>query len=137
MPLLYDIPRSLLADVDSGKIELFNAILKDVATGRIVGHVQQTNALEALLGSAFQGAQVTLSNGFSPLGLVSAFQNEQIRRSLGAMQSTLGLLQNLQIGALALSGVGLGVSVAGFALMLRRLKGIDAQLNVLESKVKA
>ena len=83
MPLLYDIPRSLLADVDAGKVELFNAILKDVATGRIVGHVQQTNALEAPLGSAFQGAQVTLSSGFGPLG---SFLPNRTSRSDGASE---------------------------------------------------
>jgi len=36
---------------------------------------------------------------------------------------------------LAVSGLGIGVSVAGFALMLKRLKGIEVHLGTLEAKI--
>ncbi len=135
-PLPYAIPQALQADLALGKIELFNAVLKEVATGRIVGHVQQTGVLDGLLGSAFQGVQSTLSGGFSPLGLISVIRNRQIGSQLSAMQGTSGLLQNLQIGTLALSGAGLGVSVVGFAMMLRRLDAIGAHLEALEARIE-
>jgi hypothetical protein len=75
--------------------------------------------------------------GFANLGLgaASVIQNQQIKSRLAEVQSSLALLKNLQIGTLAVSGLGLGVSVAGFAVMLKRLKGIEAHLGTIEAKI--
>jgi len=53
------------------------------------------------------------------------------------VQSSLALLQNVQFGTLAVSGLGLGVSVVGFAVMLKRLKGIETHLGTIEAKIEA
>lgn len=45
------------------------------------------------------------------------------------------MLQNLQLGTLAVAGLGLGVSVVGFSIMLKRLKGIEAHLGTIEAKI--
>lgn len=55
-------------------------------------------------------------------GTASIVKNEQIKSRLATVQSSLALVPNLQIGTLAVSGLGLGVSVAGLAAMLKRLK---------------
>jgi len=47
------------------------------------------------------------------LGAASVIQNQQIKSRLVEVQSSLAVLQNLQIGTLAVSGLGLGVSVVG------------------------
>ncbi|MCF3974420.1 hypothetical protein [Paracoccus salsus] len=91
--------------------------------------------VQSLLNSALSGVGATLQNGFSPLGVVALIQNQQIKSRLAEVQSSLALLQNLQIGTLAVSGLGLGVSVAGFAVILKRLKGIEAQLGTIEAKI--
>lgn len=133
--LLYKIPESLVAGYQSGQFQLFGSILKDTANGRIIGHVQQTGILDTFTRSALQAVQAPLTGGFSPLGVVSIWQNGQISGRLRDMQGTLGLLQNMQIGTLAVSGVGLGISVAGFALVLNKLKGITSHLETLENKI--
>lgn len=119
----------------SGEVRLFGAILKEAATGRILGHVQQTSVLGKILGSVFNvGGTVPGTPVTSLLSGVSILQNEQIKSRLGAMQHSLGLLQNMQIGALTLSGIGLGVSVVGFAVMNQRLDGISRQIATLDGK---
>lgn len=132
MPLLYEIPLQLQALVSSQKASLVGAIIKDNATGHILGHVQQASGLTSVLGQAAGGV---LSSGFSPLGMMSVVQNEQIRRGVAELQNGMILMQNLQYGTLALSGLGLGVSIAGFAATLARLKAIETRLGALEDAV--
>ncbi|MHA3977261.1 hypothetical protein ACW9UR_06195 [Halovulum sp. GXIMD14794] len=134
-PMSYVIPAAHLFAYETGGVELFGAILKDTATGRIVGHVQPTQVLDELLNIASGGVGNTISQGFSPLGAVSAVQNQAIIGKIAAIQQTLGVLQTLQVASLAVSGLGLGVSVAGFAVMHRRLNGIDAAIEKLSGAV--
>lgn len=132
MPLLYEIPLQLQALIGSQQASLVGAIIKDNTTGQILGHVQQASGLTSMLGNAAGGV---LSSGFSPLGMMSVVQNEQIRQGVAELQNGMILMQNLQYGTLALSGLGLGVSIAGFAATLARLKAIEARLEALETAV--
>lgn len=141
--LLYKIPEALVLSVASGKAKLIGAIIHDAITGRTLGHVQQT----AALGDILKLAMPVVGGAFPPLGAVvagvqtlasgiSIVQNEQIKSRLAAVQSSLGLIQNMQIASLAVSGLGLGVSVAGFAVMNQRLKGISSHLKTLDGKIE-
>lgn len=47
----------------------------------------------------------------------------------GGVQEALGALQNLQYANLALSGLNLAVSIAGFAIVCKKLNAISDQLN--------
>lgn len=129
--LLYDIPPALRFAMDNGGAQLFGAIIKDTTTGQILGHVQQTAALPKLL----ETVAGTALNGFSPLSAISVVQNETLRRGVAALQEGMVLMQGLQFGTLALSGLGLGVSVAGFAVMAHKLNGIDKRLDQIAGAI--
>lgn len=131
MALLYDIPFSLQAAVGNGSASLVGAIIKDNITGKILGHVQHTGAASEVL-SAVSGLPLS---GFSPLGAVSVLQNMRLQRGIGVLQESMVLMQALQYGTLALSGLSLGVSVAGFAMMDRRLKDIRKHLGEIDSAI--
>lgn len=132
IPLLYAIPTGLVAQVASGQVQLFGAILKDSVTGQIVGHVQQTGLLNQMLSSA------AALPAFQPLQVAASLAGDwKILSKLNEMNETLNLLQVLQIGSLAVSGVGLGVSIAGFALVIKRLNAIQEHLSVLEERIDA
>lgn len=133
MPLLYAIPPGLDALVSSGQAQLIGAIIKDISSGQILGHVQQTQGFV----QAFSQAGGTLAQtGFSPLGIAGVVQNEQIKSSLAQLHQGVGLLQNLQIANIALTGIGLGVSIAGFAVMNMRLNAIETNLGTLREEVR-
>jgi hypothetical protein len=51
------------------------------------------------------------------------------------VQESLGVLQNLQYANLALSGLNLAVSVAGFAIVCKKLNGISEQLHQQSEKL--
>ena len=67
--------------------------------------------------------------------------SEQISRLLetlsgaGGLQESLGGLQALQYANLALSGLNLAVSVAGFAIVCKKLNGISEQLHQQSEKL--
>ncbi len=133
--LTYKIPEAVQAAYEAGSVELFGAVLKNTSTGQIVAHVQPTSVLDTFLNTATNGVVSTVSQGFSPLGAIGVVQNQVIGQQLRAMGVQLDLLQSLQIGSLAVSGLGLGVSIAGFAMVAKRLNGIECQLVDLSAKV--
>jgi hypothetical protein len=135
MLFLRAVPPEVVDGVTSGLYKVTGSVVREVSSGRGVAFLQETSVFQSLFGSAMQGVGATLQNGFSPLGLVSIIQNQQIKSRLAEVQSSLTLLQNLQIGTLAVSGLGLGISVAGFAMMLKRLKGIASHLDTIEAKI--
>ncbi len=106
-----------------------------MATGRVLAHVQPTGIFQTLAQSALQGVTSTLTQGFNPLGILTVIQNQQIKNRLAEVQSSLSLLQNMQVANLAVSGLGLGVSVVGFAVMLKELKSIKNQIDALSDRV--
>ncbi len=110
----------------------YGALLKDVNTGRIVAHVQETGALSKLV-------DMGLSLGGGPLdsatGIYGIVQNEQIKARLDVMQSMMGTLQGLQVATLASSVVGIGVTVASTMMILQRLRDLKTGLSRIEDKV--
>lgn len=134
MPLLYAIPSALQAAIDSGGAQLVGAIVKDTASGQILGHVQQTSLTSHILNGIGNLGESAL-NSFTPLGVVSVVQNEHLRQGVAALKEGMILMQGLQYGTLALSGLGLGVSVAGFAVMNSRLNRIETRLAEIAEAV--
>lgn len=100
------------------------ALIKDRATGQIVGHLQETVRWGLL-------ARMPIPGG-NPLELVTeAIQVAQLAK----IQQTLNTVQTLAtVGAVA-SVASLGVSIAGFALVLSKLKRMDGKLDQALSKI--
>lgn len=136
MLFLRAVPPELVEGVTSGLYKVTGSVVREVSSVRGVAFLQETSAVQSLVNSAFSGFGAVLQNGFNPLAVVALVQNQQIKSRLAEVQSSLALLQNLQVGTLAVSGLGLGVSVVGFAVMLKRLKGIEAQLGAIEAKIE-
>lgn len=132
MPLLYAIPHALQSLISSGQAQLIGAVIKDVSSGQILGHVQQTHGFAQAL---MQAGGAVAQTGFSPLGVIGAIQNEQIKSSMMRLGEGMALLQNLQFASMALSGIGIGVSVAGFAIMNMRLNAIEAHIGALREEI--
>ncbi|PZQ50400.1 MAG: hypothetical protein DI556_07545 [Rhodovulum sulfidophilum] len=118
--VLFEVPPALAAGLANGSIQRFGAILKSAETGRIVAHMQETG-----LGPTLLWRMADFSAG-GPLGLVGqavqVVQNEQIK-------AAIGVLHQLQLSNMILSGVGIGISAAGFAVVTAKIarlqKGVD------------
>lgn len=136
MILLRAVPPELVHGVASGLYKVTGSVVRDVASGRGVGFLQETGMLQTILSSVMNsGGNPVVGFANFGLGAASVIQNQQIKSRLAEIQSSLVMLQNLQLGTLAVAGLGLGVSVVGFSIMLKRLKGIEAHLGTIEAKI--
>lgn len=116
----FDIPSGLKALYDAGQLRRYGAVLKDVSTGRYVGQLKEVGSL----GQEIASLPVNpLSTGVEVLNLVG--QNAQ----LSALMAAMGTVQLLSGVAAVASVANLGVSVAGFAIVLTKLKRMDAKLD--------
>ncbi len=129
----FTIPFSVAAEhipgLLSGQVVRYGAILKDASTGQILGHVQETGAVQKLLqaGLSFDPTGAT--------GLIGVAQNAAMMSKLNAMQQALGSLQVLQYASLFSSVIGVGVTAASTAMILKRLNAVDDALAVIEASI--
>lgn len=115
MSILFDVPAQFANEALYTRV---GAVIKDKVTGHIVAHVQETG----LWGLA---RHLPLPGG-GPLNLIT--QGIQIFQ-LAKIQRTLDTVQTLAtVGAVA-SVASLGVSIAGFGLVLARLGRMDQKLD--------
>jgi hypothetical protein len=121
----------------------YGAVLKDAGTGQIVGHLKETGDMASIL-SKLATSPLKIANAANPLSFVpdligqgyNAYQIKGVQRSVGEVK---GLVEGLQLAtnvAAISSVVGLGVSVAGFAVVNNKLKKIDAKIDAVADDVQ-
>lgn len=106
----------IIAGIQSGFYTVWGGVVRiaqgNPGGGQIVGHLQ-------FPGDAGQASE----------------QIAGLQQALSGAQESLGVLQNLQYANLALSGLNLAVSVAGFAIVCKKLNGISEQLQQQSEKL--
>ena len=102
MPIHMEVPAQFLQAIIDGRLASYGCVVKNVASGRIVGHLKEVG-LETLCQSG------------------GALRHLHLIGSVGA----------------AASVIGLGVSVAGFGLVLRRLDRLEHNLNQAVGRLRA
>jgi len=125
------IPEQFLKRLAAGDVVRHGAILQEVVSGKIVGHLKEVGGLGDILSRM----------PFNPLGAVTEVANlglniqqsiklQQVQKSLDALQ----LVNN--VGAIS-SVATLGVSAAGFAVVIERLKRIESKLDSVASDIRS
>ena len=135
--LLRQVPPELLEAVRIGTLKLYGSIIRDASSGQITGFLQETGAApklaQALRGvGALDATPVGAAMRVADLGMgaASLVQNEQIK-------AQLRLVTNLQLGNLLLTGVGIGVSIAGFAIVAARIAEVGTKIDKLADTLEA
>ena len=145
MSIPMEPPTTFMAQLAAGKLVRYGAILKDVNTGQIVGHLKEVGDLGSWLSNidlpplSMLGNvnPVTLVTGAANLGL-QATANMQlvgIKERVIRIQATLeGMQLATNVAALA-SVASLGISVAGFAAVNRKLTHIESKLDAVANDI--
>ncbi|MFG6082191.1 hypothetical protein ACEUZ9_002834 [Paracoccus litorisediminis] len=131
MSIPFQIPAEFITRIATGEAVRYGAIIKDAASGHVLGHLQETNALRSAVN---MGSALTSLN---PAGVTAVVQNMVITSKLNALQSAMGTMQTLQMATLASSVIGIGVTAASTAIILKRLSAVDASVRRLEKSVDA
>lgn len=124
----FEVPERFIGMIAAGTARRIGATIRDTATGQILAHVQETGQLPIMLSP--NPAGLILSAGQLVSSLVSNYQLHRIKEMLVG-------LQMLTAASLAVSAVGIGVSVAGFALVVQRLKQLERQVAGVGQEVLA
>ena len=129
----FEIPTKWSAQLATGELVRYGGLLKDVGTGKIVAHLQETGVAQSVLSSLVSGAPTPLSlvSGLinASTGVYTAVQVGQIGTQINQLKTMVETLQSLQVATLGLSLAGVGASVAGFLYMRKRFNALDGRLD--------
>jgi len=120
-------PVEFLSQLQSGEFIRYGAILKDAGSGQIVGHLKEAGNLASMMSQLPVSPLGAISTAS---GIVQNFQLKKIQETLNVLQMTVG------VGAAA-SVATLGVSVIGFAVVLKKLKQMDSKLESMDGSIQA
>lgn len=131
---LRTIPEHLIEGVRTGSYKVFGSVVRNVATGKGVGFLQEAAPLASI---ALNGASLGPIGAAADLGLgvVQVVQNETIKAGIARLQDAVGMLQGLGIVNLALGAAGVGVSIAGFAVMSSKIDGMKQALRGIADQI--
>ena len=157
--LLRAVPEVFKASVASGNVKVYGSILKDVASGKIVGHLEAVK-LPKIIGGVFSGAAKGALSGAatgnpvmagisaatgaiqSVSGIVGNVQNQKMISQLTQMGmqltqistklSTVATLGWVNVG---MSAVSLGVTAVGMVVLTKKLNHIQSDINAISNKL--
>lgn len=135
MTIPFDVPADFAARYAAKELVRYGTLLKDAGSGRIVAHLQETGGTHALL----ELAKNLPLNPFKAVEVVSSVAaNLQLYRLDAKIERTMDLLRlglGLQTGGLAMAALGLGVTIAGFARVKKRMDALSVKLDGLSELV--
>lgn len=102
-------------------------MVKDAISKQVVSHLQPAGALTKVLASVTGG----------PLGALDAVSSVAANAQLIQIKSLLETLQTVATIGAAASVLNLGVSIGGFALVLSKLRAMDAKLDGIARQLDA
>lgn len=117
------------AELASGELVRFGALLKDSVSGKVVAHLQETGMLQQVLG------KVSVLP-FSPVSALTAMSSVGANIQLQQLTNLVQTLQMLQVANLGLSISGIGISVTGFAIINKKLNALGNQISLLKDQVE-
>lgn len=127
---LREVPEHLVKGVVTGEYTVTGSILR-AASGQIVGHLQETGSFSSIVsvlinGGGVPGPMLAIKSADAALRVVNTIQNEQIKAGIAIVQS-------LQVATLAASGLSIGVSVAGAAILHKQIAKVERKINEIEA----
>lgn len=130
-----DIPEKLADEVASGKVIRYGAILKDVNTGRIVGHLKESKDLINLV-SKVPVNPVQMVSGVVECAssLAANYQIHQQGIKIDYLATQVKNLTGVVKFAATASSISAIASIGTFALCAAKFKAIDDRLRIIEKK---
>jgi hypothetical protein len=123
------IPDEYLVGVMTGAYKVCGGVIRN-PSGQIVAHL--INVGSSLASAHPVGA--TVSAAFDALNTVQLYK---LGKSIKAVEAATAQLVGLAQGIMALSGLTLGVSAAGFIFLSKKLNQIDQKLNEIAKDMVA
>jgi hypothetical protein len=131
MTIPFDIPGQWMGKVLSGDYIRYGSIIKEAASGKIIGHLQEAGGLGIIQGF------VSSANPLSAItGVVNTVQLSGISNKINSVMEQMEVLQlTAQVGAAA-SIIGIGVSVVGFKIIIDKINHLESKVDVIAEDIQ-
>lgn len=134
--LVMKLTAEQLAGINAGTLVRFGSVLRHADTGKIAGFLQEAAPSASLmLANPPLAAVACVAKVGMQVG--SLVQGEVIRQGVKRVEAAVGTAINVGMGNLALTGVGIGISVAGYALLARRIDGVKQSVESMAGKLES
>lgn len=111
----------ILAGLKSGLYKIWGGVIRVTAghdnAGSIVAHLKFPNDMSQT------------QQSIETLQAILTSQMDGLQNGIDTLQSSMGMLQNLQYANLAMSGLNLAISAVGFAVVCHKLNRIEGTLH--------
>jgi hypothetical protein len=129
---LRQLPLALETGIRTGELQVYGSTIRHVANGQIAGFLQETSGLSKI-------ASLVGNGPLAPLRLIGSgiqiAQGEQIKAGIGRLEEAVAMINRLQIANLALSAAGIGVTIAGVAIINHKINGLRRDVEALGDKL--
>lgn len=133
---LVRLPKHLETAYKAGKIIITDGVARDISTKKIVAHLEQ---VAPLISNTTSG----LSSG-NPYITVSGIVIDAAKLVQGSitnqkLDKVIAMVQNLQMLSyvnIAMTGMNIGVTAVGFAIVVSKLNQIDQKLTIIDHKLE-
>lgn len=134
--ILMKMTAEQIAGLSTGTLVRFGSVLRHADTGKIAGFLQEAAPFTSLM---VANPPLAAAVGIMKVGMQvgSLVQGEVIRQGVKRVEAAVGTAINIGIGNLALTGVGIGISVAGFALLARRIDTVKQSVEGMAGKLES
>ena len=127
--VLMAFPEHLRAEAAAKTVYRVGALIFRHGQSGIVGHVTEAGGLEQVASMLASAPLAATPTGFAVKAAGAAVQAYSVHQN--RILGELSTLKSLQLGGLVLSGVGIGVSIAGFALLARKIDAVRAEVAAM------
>lgn len=136
MPIPFEVPAAFNAALKSGEIVRDNVLLRNVSSGQVVGHLQEAGRLVKATGGL--NPISAIAGNLNPVSaLAGSAGHVATNIQLNQIKDMLGGLQMMSTATLAVSALNVGVTVAGFAVIAKKLKRIEGKIDSMEGKLES
>ncbi len=125
--VLAQVPLALRSEYEAGTVYRVGMLLFRKGEPGIVAHLVEGGGLQKAVGIVAQANPVGASLSLASQ-IYGNIQNERILEQLAT-------LRDLQLGNLALSGMGIGATMISHSLLMRRLNRIEQTVNLMDEKL--
>lgn len=128
-PFNFDYPEKFLTALAVGQIKRYGSIIKDTASGKILGHLKEVGGI---------GLEISNLIPINPIGVVMNIASS-ISKSNGIskIKESLELLNLISSVGATSSIVSLGISCAGFSIALDRLKRMESKMDSTLERIES
>jgi hypothetical protein len=133
---LVRLPKHLETAYKAGKIIITDGVARDISTKQIVAHLEQVAPLISNTTSGVSSGNPYIATAGMVIDIAKLVQGSITNQKLDKVIAMVQNLQMLSYVNIAMTGINIGVSVVGFAIVISKLNQIDHKLTNITYKLE-